>query len=183
MIQLITEQVSPGAGGAGGENKGEYIKKKQMKKKLKNVKMLDESGKFVYRPFHRIEFQRVTLKQKDEENLEEQKLIDGRFYQTDYKLFKGLLDNFNNSSSQTTCKQIKDNCHNLARHNFVCTGLANVRLKFCSRCGDKAKTHELERYYVDVNQKASNRVIFCYGCMGMCLKFHADKLNTGMEFV
>lgn len=182
MIQLITEQVT----GAGNENKSEYIKKKQMTKKLKNVKMLDESGKFVYRPFHRVEFQRVTLRQRDivdEKNSEEQKLVDDRFYQTDYKLFKRLLNNFNNSSSQTTCKQIKDNCHNSARHNFVCTGLANVRLKFCSRCGDKSKTHELERYYVDVNQKASNRVIFCYGCMGMCLKFHADKLNTGMEFV
>ena len=183
MIQLITEQAT----GASGENKNaEYIKKKQIKQKLKNVRMLDESGKFVYRPFHRAEFQRVTLKQREIEKKNSEgnvTLNTGRFYQKDYIIFKRLLNDFNNSSSQITCKQIKDNCHNSERHHFVCTGLANARLKFCSRCGDQSKSHELDRYYIDINERARNRFILCYGCMGMFLKFHTEHLNTGLEFV
>lgn len=187
MIQLITEQVT------GRENARNEIQKKETNKQLKNVKKLDESGKLVYRPLHRVEFQRMTLKQHIESE-QSKNFADGqktefvdslRFYNTDYKLFKRLLSDFNNASFQTACKQIKDNCQISNRHNFECTGLANVRLKFCTRCCDRAKNHKLERYYIDVNQQAHYRTILCYGCMGMYLNFHSENINSdgGSDFL
>ena len=52
---------------------------------------------------------------------------------------------------------------------FQCVGSVNVNMCLCSRCGDAKKEYKLERYYVDVLEKAHMRTTLCHGCMGKML--------------
>lgn len=60
------------------------------------------------------------------------------------------------------------------RHKFRSCGLLNVRMRFCSRCGDENKDHEIEPYFVDVNEVTSWRTIFCLGCLSQLLRCHHE---------
>jgi len=153
-------------------------------KKIKKVKIVNEAGKVVTRALHRVEFQRVIVKRSDliRMDAEDGCYNNNRFYHTDQRHFSDILNAFNNSPNQTVCELIRKNQLENKRHFFVCIGLANVRMRFCTRCADEAKYHDLERYYVDNNEHARHRTIFCQGCMGMCLIFHGENENASKEF-
>ena len=54
-----------------------------------------------------------------------------------------------------------------ARFAFV--GFVNVCMKMCFRCRDQGKHYKIDRYYVDVLEKAQMRTALCYGCLGALL--------------
>ena len=139
MIQnIISDQVND------KQNKELQKKNKSVKKdvkKVKNVKMVDGNGKVVYRPIHRNEFERRTSirisgRHKDSYN---------RLYIRDRKYFKQLLKEFNSATEQFSLQDLikQDKYQSIlqpgVRHHFIPSGLANVKLKFCTRCEDESK--------------------------------------------
>ena len=62
-----------------------------------------------------------------------------------------------------------------ARFEFV--GFVNVSMRMCFRCKDQGKLFKMDRYYVDILEKANMRTTLCYGCMGAMLR----KLTASMS--
>ena len=161
------------------KNKEEHEKKlKKSQKENSQIisKMIDQKGQFVSRPLHRMFFKRESISLNDQIRRNSDQYKFDRCYFEEHRHFRRKLKAFNQSPNQTVCALIRKNNTESgnARHHFRSTGFANVRIKMCTRCADERKSSSMERYYVDVNEKAQQRTILCYGCLGMLLKFHED---------
>ena len=173
MIQhIIYEGREPNNSSTKSTNTNIVHEEQSVKSKVKDVRMIDRNGKIVNRPLHRKEFKRSTVRKKSVNSQSH------RYYFQDEKMFDRLLEKYNTSQKQTIAvhAQSKDD-ESVSRHHFLSSGLVNVNLKLCSRCGDIDKTHKLETYFIDQNQKAKARTIFCYGCIGLLL----NKFQEGCE--
>lgn len=113
-------------------------------------------------PIHRNSIGRRTLKY----TVRKIGCID-RFYYMDQNEFQLDLDFFNANINFLKDDQTHDS---KSKTNFICVGLANTRLKFCSICFDVDKNNEVELYYVDKADISQHRTILCRGCIGSMLK-------------
>lgn len=165
------------------------------------MRSVDRNGNIVHRPIHRREFKRYTALRKsstvrierhyfsDEDTFNEMLTK----YNTSDKQTKVLLIHtktvFLYGKDDDECKEPqqplqqqhqqmkhkqKQRKTKKVTHNFKSCGWLNVRMRFCSRCGDEEKSHPSEPYFVDTNEVTSWRTIFCLGCLGQLLKCHHD---------
>lgn len=82
-----------------------------------------------------------------------------RYYYKDEEEFQSDLDRFNRSLIKTSVTLSNE-------LYFVCVGLANVRLQFCSKCFDVDKENEMDLYYVNKGDVSQQRTTLCRGCLG-----------------
>lgn len=116
--------------------------------------IVDSSGNIVYPAMHRKDVGRIVLKY----NVYKTGSTDRYYYETS-KDFNKALKQYNKASQQTGKK-----CH------YSSCGLANTRVRFCSKCFDVGKNENVDTYFIDRLEKASKRTILCYGCIGSVIR-------------
>lgn len=85
-----------------------------------------------------------------------------RYYYKDEEEFQRDLERFNRSIINKKKSSLITN----GERCFAGVGLANVRLKFCSKCFDVDKDNEMELYYVNKGDISQHRTTLCRGCIG-----------------
>lgn len=100
-----------------------------------------------------------------------------RYYYDDIKKFQHDLTQYRSNIGFQ--KDFSSDGANLNKTKFVCVGLANVRLKFCSLCFDIRKKDSQELYFVDKYDISHHRTILCYGCLGSILLEMKQRGNEG----
>lgn len=173
------------------EKDDEYSRKKLLKMK-RFVRGVDSNGNIVPRPLHRRDFEKIVPVSLVAEPENSQDRTRGtsfsveRYYYQDIDQFNEILAKYNNSKEQTISLLIRSKSfvdvenfegNNKPVHQFKGYGPLNVRMKFCSRCGDANKSHKLEIYFVDQNEITNSRTVFCSGCIGMLLKYHEQNVK------
>lgn len=102
-------------------------------------------------------------------NIDRYYYIDKNVFHADFKRFRANI--------KFDCYE---HCYGLVGNqtNFMCVGLANVRLKFCSICYDVDKENEVELYYVDTDDISQHRAVLCHGCIGNLIIKQKNDVET-----